>query len=78
MLKVKCPFYIIKKALRSESMHLNRLSHSLNIRHSNLYVQFTGNKIFNRYKRENKLKEWRSLTLKEVLESYNEVLNELK
>ena len=78
MVKVKCPFYIIKKALRSESMRLNRLSHFLNIHYPNKYVQFTGNKIFNKYKRENKLKEWRELKIEEVIESYNEVLNELK
>ena len=78
MVKVKCPFYIIKKALRSESMRLNRLSHFLNIHYPNKYVPFTGNKIFNKYKRENKLKEWRELKIEEVIESYNEVLNELK
>ena len=77
MVKVKCPFYIIKKALRAESMRLNRLSHSLNIHYPNNYVQFAGNKIFLKYKRANKLKEWRTLTAEEVLESYNEVLKEL-
>ncbi|EKV57948.1 RNA ligase [Brachyspira hampsonii] len=77
MVKVKCPFYIIKKALRSESMRLNRLSYSLNIHYPNQYVIFTGNKIFLKYKRENKLKEWRSLQVSEVLETYNEVLSEL-
>lgn len=78
MVKVKCPFYIIKKALRSEAMRLNRLSHSLNIHYPNQYVIFSGNKIFNKYKRENKLKEWRSLTIDDLLKSYNEVLDELK
>ncbi|MEI0517385.1 RNA ligase [Brachyspira murdochii] len=78
MVKVKCPFYIIKKALRSEAMRLNRLSHSLNIHYPNQHVIFTGNKIFNKYKRENKLKEWRSLTIDDVLKSYNEVLDELR
>ena len=77
MVKVKCPFYIIKKALRAESMRLNRLSHFLNIHYPNQYVHFVGNKIFNRYKRENKLKEWRNLTADDVLKVYNEVLNEL-
>ncbi|MBW5410462.1 metallophosphoesterase, partial [Brachyspira hampsonii] len=75
MVKVKCPFYIIKKALRSESMRLNRLSYSLNIHYSNNHVIFVGNKIFLKYKRENKLKEWRSLQVSEVLETYHEVLN---
>ncbi|PTY41445.1 RNA ligase [Brachyspira hampsonii] len=77
MVKVKCPFYIIKKALRSESMRLNRLSYSLNIHYPNNHVIFVGNKIFLKYKRENKLKEWRSLQVSEVLETYNEVLSEL-
>ena len=58
-------------------MRLNRLSHSLNIHYPNNYVQFAGNKIFLKYKRANKLKEWRTLTAEEVLESYNEVLKEL-
>ena len=77
MVKVKCPFYIIKKALRAESMRLNRLSYSLNIHYPNNHVIFVGNKIFLKYKRENKLKEWRSLKVSEVVESYNEVLKEL-
>ncbi|CRF35059.1 metallophosphoesterase [Brachyspira suanatina] len=77
MVKVKCPFYIIKKALRSESMRLNRLSYSLNIHYPNNHVIFTGNKIFLKYKRENKLKEWRSLEVSEVVEAFNEVLKEL-
>ena len=78
MVKVKCPFYIIKKALRTESMRLNRLSYSLNIHYPNNHVIFVGNKIFLKYKRENKLKEWRSLEVSEVVEAYNEVLSELK
>ena len=77
MVKVKCPFYIIKKSLRAESMRLNRLSYSLNIHYPNNHVIFTGNKIFLKYKRENKLKEWRSLEVSEVVEDYNEVLKEL-
>uniref|UniRef100_UPI003F4C017E RNA ligase n=1 Tax=Brachyspira catarrhinii TaxID=2528966 RepID=UPI003F4C017E len=77
MVKVKCPFYIIKKSLRAESMRLNRLSYSLNIHYPNNHVIFTGNKIFLKYKRENKLKEWRSLEVSEVVEAYNEVLKEL-
>ncbi|MEI0492288.1 RNA ligase [Brachyspira intermedia] len=77
MVKVKCPFYIIKKALRAESMRLNRLSYSLNIHYPNNHVIFVGNKIFLKYKRENKLKEWRSLKVSEVVEAYNEVLKEL-
>lgn len=77
MVKVKCPFYIIKKALRSESTRLNRLSNSLNIHYPNDYIKFVGNKIFLKYKRENKLKEWRNLSIEEVLENYNIVLNEL-
>ena len=78
MVKAKCPFYIIKKALRAESMRLNRLSYSLNIYYPNPYAKFTGNKIFLRYKRENKLKEWRKLSIEEVVNAYNEVLAELK
>lgn len=78
MVKVKCPFYMIKKALRAESMRLNRLSYSLNIHYPNNHVIFVGNKIFLKYKRENKLKEWRSLKVSEVVEAYNEVLSELK
>ena len=77
MVKVKCPFYIIKKSLRAESMRLNRLSYSLNIHYPNNHVIFTGNKIYLKYKRENKLKEWRSLEVSEVVEAYNEVLKEL-
>ena len=78
MVKVKCPFYIIKKALRAESMRLNRLSYSLNIYYPNPYAKFVGNKIFLRYKRENKLKEWRKLSIEEVVNAYNEVLSELR
>ena len=58
-------------------MRLNRLSYSLNIHYPNNHVIFVGNKIFLKYKRENKLKEWRSLKVSEVVESYNEVLKEL-
>ena len=52
--------------------------YSLNIYYPNPYAKFVGNKIFLRYKRENKLKEWRSLEVSEVVEAYNEVLSELK